>query len=99
MNAADAAEMVQEIKAAPLLLGYRGSEPVDTAALEHLLLQVAQAKNDLAQLRTLDLSLVIVGARGATVLTGAARVEPAVDAQSDWYVRRMASADGETTPG
>ncbi len=30
--ALDAAEMVREIRAAPLLLGYRGSVPVDTAA-------------------------------------------------------------------
>jgi acyl-CoA synthetase (NDP forming) len=96
MNPMDAAEMVREIKAAPLLLGYRGSEPVDTDALENLLLQVAQVKNDLPQLRTLDLSLVIVGVRGATVLTTAARVEPAVDARSDWYVRRMAWEDGES---
>ena len=99
MSALDAAEMVREIKASPLLLGYRGSEPVDTAALERLLLQVAQVKNDLPQLRTLDLSLVIVSVRGVHVLTTAARVEPAVDARSDWYVRRMAWADNETTPG
>jgi hypothetical protein len=71
---------------------------VDTAALEHLLLKVAQVKNDLPQLRTLDLSLVIVGIRGATVLTTAARVEPAVDARSDWYTRRMAGTEGDTTP-
>jgi acyl-CoA synthetase (NDP forming) len=96
MSALDAAEMVREIKAAPLLLGYRGSEPVDTAGLEHLLLQVAHVKNDFPQLRTLDLSLVIVHLRGATVLTTAARVEPAVDARSDWYVRRMAWEDGES---
>jgi acyl-CoA synthetase (NDP forming) len=98
MNALDVAEMVREIKAAPLLTGYRGSEPVDTAALEHLLLKVAQVKNDLAQLRTLELSLVVVGARGATVLTTSARVEPAVDARSDWYTRRMAGGDEDTEP-
>lgn len=99
MNAMDAAEMVREIRAAPLLLGYRGSEPVDTGALEHLLMQVARVKNDLPQLRTLDLSLVIVGSRSATVLTTAARVEPAVDARSDWYARRMAREEGDTGAG
>jgi acyl-CoA synthetase (NDP forming)/GNAT superfamily N-acetyltransferase len=99
MHALDAAEMVRDIKAAPLLFGYRGSEPVDTDALERLLLQVAQIKNDFPQVRTLDLSLVLVGIRGATVLTASATVKPAVEARSDWFVRRMASEAGETFPG
>ncbi len=99
MNAHDAHEMVREIKAAPLLLGYRGSAPVDTDAVESLLCKVAQLKNDLPQVRDLRLSLVIVGVRGATLLTASARVEAAVDARSDWYVRRMASQVGETAAG
>ena len=37
----DAAELVRSVRAAPLLFGYRGSEPVDVAALEDLLLRVA----------------------------------------------------------
>jgi acyl-CoA synthetase (NDP forming) len=99
MNAHDAHEMVREIKAAPLLLGYRGSVPVDTEALELLLLKLAQLKKDLPQVRVVELPLVIVGLRGATVLTASARVEPAVDARSDWYARRMATQVGETFPG
>jgi acyl-CoA synthetase (NDP forming) len=99
MHALDAAEMVREIKAAPLLLGYRGSVPVDTGPVEDLLLRVAQLKNDLPQVRRLDLDLVVVGQDGAQVLTASARVEPAVDARSDWYVRRMAGQAGETLPG
>jgi hypothetical protein len=67
--------------------------------VERLLLQVAQLKNDLPQVRDLDLSLVIVGLAGTTVLTASACVEPAVDARSDWYARRMASEAGETLPG
>jgi acyl-CoA synthetase (NDP forming) len=97
MSELDAAEMVRDIKAAPLLLGYRGSEPVDVAAVERLLLTVAQLKNDLPEVRDLDLSLVVVGSVGLTVLTASARIEPAVDARSDWYVRRMASLE-ETMP-
>lgn len=99
MHAADAAEMVREIKASQLLFGYRGSPPVDTDAVEDLLLRVARIKNDLPQVRDLDLSLVIVALRGATVLTATARVEPAVDARSDWYARRMTTLAGETLPG
>ncbi len=99
MHAQDAAEMVREIRAAPLLFGYRGSQPVDTDALEELLLGVAQMKNELPQVRSLSLSLVSVGAHGATVLTAAARVEPAVDARTDWFVRRMSGAHQETSGG
>ena len=47
MHSGDASDMVREIRAAPLLFGYRGSEPVDVDAVEHLLLRVAQLKNDL----------------------------------------------------
>jgi acyl-CoA synthetase (NDP forming)/GNAT superfamily N-acetyltransferase len=99
MGPREAAEMVREIKAAPLLFGYRGGDPVDTASLELLLLKVAQLKNDLPQVRDLDFNLVNVGSRGTTVLTALARVEPAVDARTDWYVRRMAVLDGGTNPG
>ena len=38
----DAKEMVREIKGFPLLNGYRGSEPVDIANLENLLLKVSE---------------------------------------------------------
>ena len=68
----DAADMVREIKAAPLLFGYRGSEPVDVAAIERLLRRWRSCKNDLPQVRELDLSLVLVGREGVTVLTAAA---------------------------
>ena len=71
---------------------------MDVDAVERLLLHVAQLKNDLPQVRTLDLSLVVVGLQGLQVLTGTARVEPATDARSDWYVRRMAEA-GDTQSG
>ncbi len=98
MQSLDAHEMVREIKAAPLLTGYRGSAAVDTEAVEDLLLRVAQLKNDLPQVRELDLSLVLVGIRGVTVLTASATVEPAADARSDWFARRMTPV-GETLHG
>ena len=64
MHGGDASDMVREIQAAPLLFGYRGSEQVDVAAVEDLLLRVAQLKNDLPQVRSLELNLVLVGAAG-----------------------------------
>ena len=68
--------MVREIKSSPLLFGYRGSEVVDVAAVERLMLRVSQLQHDLPQVRSLDLSLVLAGAEGASVLTTAIRVEP-----------------------
>jgi hypothetical protein len=99
MHRGEAAEMVREIKAAPLLFGYRGSEKVDVDAIEHLLLRVAQLKNDLPQVCALDLNLVLVGAAGATVLNAVGRVEPVADARSDWYTRRLSTQAGDTLHG
>jgi acyl-CoA synthetase (NDP forming)/RimJ/RimL family protein N-acetyltransferase len=99
MHSGEAAEMVREIKAAPMLFGYRGGEVVDVVAVEHLLLRVAQLKNDLPQVRALDLNLVLVGAGGSTVLDARGRVEPVSDARSDWFVRRLSAQAGDTLHG
>ena len=95
----DAASMVREIRSAPMLFGYRGGEVVDVEEVERLIQRVAQLQNDLPQLSALELSLVLAGRDGATVLTAAARVEPVADPRSDWFVRRMADVPGDTLPG
>ena len=95
----DAEEMVREIKAAPLLSGYRGSVPVGTAAVETLLLKVAQLKNDLPEVRSLELSLVLVTGEGAHVLSAGARVEPAANARTGWFERRLSDPLTDTLPG
>src|SRR5919112_1947532 len=96
MHSGDARAMVREIRAAPLLFGYRGSETVDVDAIEHLLLRVAQLKNDLPQVRSLELTLVLAGVHGTTVLNARGRVEPVADARSDWFVRRLSTPAGDT---
>ncbi|MEZ5095227.1 MAG: acetate--CoA ligase family protein [Nocardioides sp.] len=98
LSAQDAADIVREIKASPLLFGYRGSEVVDVPAVEQLVLKVSQLQHDLPQVRSLDLSLVLVNANGASVLTSCIRVEPVIDPRSDWFVRRMARPPGDTIP-
>jgi acyl-CoA synthetase (NDP forming) len=94
----DAAAMVREIKAAPLLFGYRGSEAVDVAAVEQLVQRVAQLQHDLPQVASLDLALVLAGAEDLTVLTATGRVEPVSDPRSDWFVRRLPDL-ADTLPG
>jgi len=94
----DAQDMVREIKASPLLFGYRGSEIVDVAEIERLVRQVAQLQHDLPQVRALQLPLVLAGAEGATVLGASVRVEPVKDPRSDWFVRRLSTMPGDTIP-
>jgi acyl-CoA synthetase (NDP forming)/RimJ/RimL family protein N-acetyltransferase len=94
----DAEDMVREVKASPLLFGYRGSEIVDVAEVERLVHRVAQLQHDLPQVRALDLPLVLAGAAGAAVLGATVRVEPVVDPRSDWFVRRLSRQAGDTVP-
>jgi acyl-CoA synthetase (NDP forming)/GNAT superfamily N-acetyltransferase len=94
----DPAAMTREIKAAPMLFGYRGSEIVDIEPVEDLIRRVAQLQHDLPQVSSLELSLVLAGAEACNVLTARARVDPVSDPRSDWFVRRMPSI-GDTLPG
>ncbi|MFW5899459.1 MAG: acetate--CoA ligase family protein, partial [Jiangellaceae bacterium] len=84
----DAAEMIREIKAAPLLLGYRGGAVADLAACEDLLHRVARLTDDVPELADLELNPVLVATEGLTVVNAAATVAPA-RSRSDWYTRRL----------
>ena len=94
----DAQDMVREIKASPLLFGYRGSEIVDVEEIERLVRRVAQLQHDLPQVRALQLPLILAGADGTTVLGASVRVEPVKDPRSDWFVRRLSTMPGDTIP-
>jgi acyl-CoA synthetase (NDP forming) len=94
----DAAEAVRSIKAAPLLFGHRGSDPVDVAAVEDLFRRVAVLKNDLQQVAALDLSLVHATADGVAVLDAAIKILPVVDPRSGWFTRRLNVHPGDTVP-
>jgi hypothetical protein len=79
-----------------MLFGYRGSEPVEVEGIERLVRLVSELKNDLPQVRSLDLSLVLAGGDGAAVLTASGRVEPVADPRSDWFVRRLNAMPSDT---
>ena len=64
----DAAEMVRSLGAAPLLLGWRGADPVDVPALEDLLLRVSQLVDQVPEISAVRLGSVLVGASGLAVL-------------------------------
>jgi acyl-CoA synthetase (NDP forming) len=61
----DAHTLVRAPRAAPLLDGYRGSRPMDLAALEDLLLRVGQLADHVPELRSLALDPILVAERGA----------------------------------
>ncbi|MDQ1483735.1 MAG: hypothetical protein QOF35_1811 [Actinomycetota bacterium] len=84
----DVTELVQGLRAAPLLFGYRGSEPVDVSALEQLLLRVARLAHDLPEVAELELNPVIVSRSGISVLRATARVAKP-SARLDTGPRRM----------
>jgi len=98
LGAGDAAAMTREIKAAPMLFGYRGSEGVDVERVEDLISRVARLQHDLPQISSLELSLVLAGAAHCTVLTARARLDPVADPRSDWFVRRLPAAVEDTIP-
>jgi hypothetical protein len=85
---AEADEMVRAPRAAPLLFGYRGAEPVDVVSLTDLLLRVARLKEDLPEVASVELNPVLVAGHGAEVLGAAVHVGDPV-ARLDEGPRRM----------
>jgi acyl-CoA synthetase (NDP forming) len=55
----DAAAMWRELRAAPLLTGYRGAPATDTDALEQLILRVAELAKNFPEVSELDLNPVV----------------------------------------
>jgi acyl-CoA synthetase (NDP forming)/RimJ/RimL family protein N-acetyltransferase len=84
----DAQDMIREVKAAPLLLGYRGGVLADLDAVVDLLHRVSKLADDLPEVADLDLDPVLVAEKGLAVVNAAARVAP-TGARSDWYTRRL----------
>jgi acyl-CoA synthetase (NDP forming)/GNAT superfamily N-acetyltransferase len=69
-----AAALVDEPRAAPLLHGYRGSQPVDRDALIDLLLRVGRLADDHPRLRSLSLNPVLARPDGCSVLHVSAEI-------------------------
>ncbi|SEC29025.1 bifunctional GNAT family N-acetyltransferase/acetate--CoA ligase family protein [Streptomyces sp. TLI_105] len=72
----DAAELVRSLRTAPLLFGWRGSAPVDTPALEELLLRVSRLVDDHPEVVAVSLEPVVVAPRGLSVLGATVRLAP-----------------------
>ncbi|MDD5190418.1 MAG: acetate--CoA ligase family protein [Dehalococcoidales bacterium] len=61
----DASEMIREIKGFPLLNGYRGSDPVDVANLEAMVLKVSEFIEKNPEVKELDLNPIFAYKDGA----------------------------------
>ncbi|MFJ3162548.1 bifunctional acetate--CoA ligase family protein/GNAT family N-acetyltransferase [Streptomyces kanasensis] len=86
----DVAEQIRSIRTAPLLFGWRGSAPVDTAALEELLLRVSRLVDDHPEVVAVALEPVVVAPRGLAVLGATVRLAPP-PARTDIGPRRLPS--------
>ena len=73
----DAREMIKEIKGYPLLEGYRGSEPVDIANLEELLLKVSEFVEKTPDIKELDLNPIFAYSDGAVAVDARVILEEA----------------------
>ncbi|MFF4965734.1 GNAT family N-acetyltransferase [Streptomyces sp. NPDC001037] len=71
-----ATSLVRSIRTAPLLFGWRGSAPVDTPALERLLLRVSRLVDDHPEVVAVTLEPVVVAQRGVSVLGATVRLAP-----------------------
>ncbi len=75
LTVGDAAEMIDSVRGARLLRGYRGAPPADEAALEDVLLRTSELVSIAPALQELDLNPVIVLASGACVADVRIRIE------------------------
>jgi acyl-CoA synthetase (NDP forming) len=87
---ADAAALVRAPKAAPLLTGYRGSEPVDLDALADLVVRVAALAEDVPRVRWLALEPILASRAGIHVVRARVKVGPPPSLQ-DSGPRRLRS--------
>ncbi|MCX4528565.1 MULTISPECIES: bifunctional GNAT family N-acetyltransferase/acetate--CoA ligase family protein [unclassified Streptomyces] len=70
----DVAALIRSIRTAPLLFGWRGSDPVDTPALEELLLRLSRLVDDHPEVVGVSLEPVVVATEGLSVLSATVRV-------------------------
>ncbi|MEW2115248.1 GNAT family N-acetyltransferase [Streptomyces sp. NPDC005474] len=72
----DAAALIRSIRTAPILFGWRGSAPVDSGALEELLLRVSRLVDDHPEVIAVSLEPVVVAQQGLSVLGASVRLAP-----------------------
>ena len=83
----DVDEMINSVHAAPLLVGHRGTPPVDTAGLADALLRVSRLADDLPEVSEMDLNPVVVRQEDVYCVDVRVRISPAEP--RDPFLRRL----------
>ena len=83
----DADQMIRGIRAAPLLLGHRGSTPVDLGSLADILLRVSRLSDEVPEIAELDLNPVVAQSDAARPVDARIRLIPTEP--QDPFLRRL----------
>lgn len=73
---AEAQDMLAELRAAPLLHGYRGTRPARLDSVETLIMQIARLKADIPQIVEVELTPVIAAASATYIVGARLRIAP-----------------------
>ena len=73
----EATSLIRSIRTAPLLFGWRGSAPVDTGALEELMLRLSRLVDDHPEVVAVSLEPVVVAPHGLSALGATVRLDRA----------------------
>jgi acyl-CoA synthetase (NDP forming) len=87
LTSTDADDLIRSIRAAPLLLGHRGTPAADLTALSDALLRISRLAGDLPEVAELDLNPVI--ARPDGIYPVDARIRITSQAAADPFLRRL----------
>ncbi len=72
----DVSQMIRSAKASPRLFGHRGLPVLDVRALENVVARISVLTDDLPEVRQILLNPVLVGRRGAALLSAVVEVSP-----------------------
>ena len=89
----DASRALRSLRVFPMLTGYRGSDPVDLADLQRLILAVGQLALDVPETSEMDLNPVITTSNGAACVDVKIRLSPVTMPTDAGIPRRLRSPD------
>jgi acyl-CoA synthetase (NDP forming) len=75
----DAGDMISEVKAYPILRGYRGQPPLDLDVIVKILLNTSRLVMDYREIKELDLNPVMVYKKGAKTVDARIILEPTLN--------------------